>query len=375
MLSSARPSRNRARLSQNSSMLRSSTRPLDHDVWGVMMRFGRVPERRVGRQRLFPERVQDGAADGAVAQRPEQGPLVDEPPRATLMSQAPGFIRASVRASMRFVGVASSAAAPGPPCRSRPAAPAAGRGSRIRSMPSRGPARRAIAAVGIAPGGDDARAEGQRQPGHGAPDGPEADDAHRDCRHLRAGSGCQVRSRWSSSSWGSRRMMARIIISTYSAMGSEKTPRALVMIRPRPAAAGVSTRSTPGRRGVDPGEPGAARQDALEGRRRQRPAEHHLDVVERAVARAPRARRSRVGRRAQRRGCAPGPPRGSAPTGWASARWPAGLDRRRGHASAHQVRSRRSARRRDAGVTRSHPGGAVAPSPRSLGSVAGPSHR
>ena len=46
-------------------------------------------------------------------------------------------------------------------------------------------------------------------------------------------SGCHVRSRWSSSSWGSRRLTARIIISTYSAIGRLKTPRALVMTRPR----------------------------------------------------------------------------------------------------------------------------------------------
>ncbi len=60
-----------------------------------------------------------------------------------------------------------------------------------------------------------------------------------------AESGCHVRSRWSSSSSGSRRMVARIIIITYSAMGSEKTPRALVMTSPRLAAAGTSSRSTP----------------------------------------------------------------------------------------------------------------------------------
>ncbi len=60
-----------------------------------------------------------------------------------------------------------------------------------------------------------------------------------------ADSGCQVRSRCSSSSWGRRRMMASIIISTYSAMGSENTPLALVISKPRSDAAGMSTRSTP----------------------------------------------------------------------------------------------------------------------------------
>ena len=58
-------------------------------------------------------------------------------------------------------------------------------------------------------------------------------------------SGCQVRSRCSSSSPGNRRLMASTIIITYSAIGREKTPRALVIVRPRASAPGVRTRSTP----------------------------------------------------------------------------------------------------------------------------------
>ncbi len=58
-------------------------------------------------------------------------------------------------------------------------------------------------------------------------------------------SGCQVRSRCSSSSWGRRRAMARHIITTYSAIGRLKTPRALVTVSPRSRTAGVATRSTP----------------------------------------------------------------------------------------------------------------------------------
>ena len=58
-------------------------------------------------------------------------------------------------------------------------------------------------------------------------------------------SGCHVRSRWSSSSCGSRRLTDRIIISTYSAIGRLKTPRALVTTTPRSSAAGVRARSTP----------------------------------------------------------------------------------------------------------------------------------
>ena len=58
-------------------------------------------------------------------------------------------------------------------------------------------------------------------------------------------SGCHVRSRCSSRSPGSRRLTARIIIATYSAIGRENTPRAFVITRPRSRAAGVSARSTP----------------------------------------------------------------------------------------------------------------------------------
>ena len=59
-------------------MLRSSTRPLDHDVCGVTIRLGSVVERRVGRQRLVAERVQHRAAQGPSSQGPHEGALVDE---------------------------------------------------------------------------------------------------------------------------------------------------------------------------------------------------------------------------------------------------------------------------------------------------------
>ena len=64
-------------------------------------------------------------------------------------------------------------------------------------------------------------------------------------RSSRDSSGCHVRSACSSRSWGRRRDTARIISITYSAIGRENTPRALVMIKPRSRLAGVRTRSTP----------------------------------------------------------------------------------------------------------------------------------
>ena len=98
-------------------------------------------------------------------------------------------------------------------------------------------------------------------------------------------SGCHVRSRCSSRSWGSRRLMARIIMSTYSAIGRLKTPRAFVMTRPRDRPAGVRTRSTPAepngpRQGSVPGE------QSVERVRGEPTAEQDLDVVERPVGQA-----------------------------------------------------------------------------------------
>ena len=136
------------------------------------------------------------------------------------------------------------------------------------------------------------------------------------------GSGCQVRSRCSSSSCGSRRATARTIISTYSAMGRLKTPRALVMTRPRSRACRGQDALDAGRRRVDPAQVRAARQQAVE------------DAAP-AAARAGSPRRRRAPRR---RGPPARPPRSgcpgaaarmrsrsagrSAPRGWASGRWP-----------------------------------------------------
>ena len=99
-------------------------------------------------------------------------------------------------------------------------------------------------------------------------------------------SGCQVRSRCSSRSCGSRRDTARIIINTYSAIGRLNTPRALVTIRPRSAR---SRRQRP----LDPdvaewthASSRRSRKQSVEGVGVEPAAEHDLDVVERAVGQA-----------------------------------------------------------------------------------------
>ena len=58
-------------------------------------------------------------------------------------------------------------------------------------------------------------------------------------------SGCHVRSRCSSRSCGRRRAIASDIITTYSAIGRLKTPRAFVTVSPRSRTTDVVTRSTP----------------------------------------------------------------------------------------------------------------------------------
>ena len=188
-------------------------------------------------------------------------------------------------------------------------------------------------------------------------------------------SGCHVRSRWSSRSWGSRRLTARIIIRTYSAIGRLNTPRALVTTRPRSRAAGVSARSTP-----DVAEWTQARlrrpgQQPVERVGAEPAAQHDLDVVERAVGEAldrdghePRAR-------APRPGSARGRASGSAPTGSGSGRWPSGAPpgpATRAGAGRVRGRSPSAARRRRRGpgaIQRS--GASISPS---RGSVSGPSH-
>ena len=113
-------------------------------------------------------------------------------------------------------------------------------------------------------------------------------------------SGCQVRSRWSSSSWGRRRLTARIIIRTYSAMGWLKTPRALVTTRPRSGPGRSQDPLDPGRGGMDPGQARRPGQQPVERLGRQESTQEHLDVVERTVGQALDRDRHQAGARGGR---------------------------------------------------------------------------
>ena len=127
-------------------------------------------------------------------------------------------------------------------------------------------------------------------------------------------SGCHVRSRCSSRSWGSRRLTARIIIRTYSAIGLEKTPRAFVMTSPRSRPAGVRTRSTPA-----DAEWTHARRGARARRRSKASAESQPRSSTSTSSSGPSARPSvetlTIVPPAPRRGSARGRGRGSGPRG------------------------------------------------------------
>ncbi len=163
-------------------------------------------------------------------------------PRATLTSHADRFMRASTRSSTRssVSGVrgtvritksdaaTTSPKASGPPS-STPAASGGSSGRRdpVRRVPRiRGPNGSASSAIA--------------RPMLPKPMMPRVVS-----RSSRPSSGCQVRSAASSRSCGRRRFTASTIISTYSAIGRLKTPRAFVIVRPRVCPAGVRRRSMP----------------------------------------------------------------------------------------------------------------------------------
>ncbi len=190
-------------------MLRSSTRPLDQRRVRRDDDVGEVVERRVRRQRLVAECVQDGAADAALGRARSRARSSTRRPRATLMSQAPGFIAAKAASSKRssVSGVRGSA-------RTTKSVAASSSGSALGWQDARACRRRrsAASAARRPRGGPRSpppcvgawRPPGSRTP---TPAPPPRDRSSRGLRcptvmsrSSRASSGCQVRSRWSSSS-------------------------------------------------------------------------------------------------------------------------------------------------------------------------------
>ena len=258
---------------------------------GVRITFGSVPVREAVRQRLVAERVEGGAADAVVAQRPDQRGVVDEP--AARHVDQPGVAlhrrrarpRRSCPRSRGVRGAASTTMSDSASRSWRPSGPdeAIDRGST-------GSRRRhdARAAGALAAGARGRRRMAMtRAPERGseARDGlPERAVARR-CRSSasrssRPSSGCQVRSCWSSGGCGRCRLTARIMSRTCSAIGREKTPRAFVTSTSRAKGGGRQRALHAGRRGMDPGEVRRPREQAVERLGDQPAAKEHLDVVD-----------------------------------------------------------------------------------------------
>ena len=265
------------------------------------MMLGVVVELRVGRQRLLAERVEDRAAQRAVAHRADERALVDQraardvdEPRARLrVREHLASLNRSVRVRRQRQRQDDEVAL------RHELRQAIGRQHLDRCRSTRLRPMHPPRACGgwRSPGCRTSRASSAtRRPIEPRPTTPTVTSLI-----SRPSSGCHVLSRCSSSSCGSRRLTARIIISTYSAIGSLNTPRALVIARPRSSAAGRQHAFDAGRRRMDPLQLRAARPGA--GRRR-RPAAGRAAAPRRRRGRrrrGPRARRSPAGCPGRRR--------------------------------------------------------------------------
>ena len=144
----------------------------------------------------------------------------------------------------------------------------------------------AVARLGSAARRDHPAAERGRERADRPPDRPEPDDARPSRRAARRLQRLPGPLALELEQLRQPPAAARIIIITYSAIGREKTPRAFVITSAALADAGVSTRSTPAVAEWTQRRRGRAGEDPVERVGRQAAAEHHLDVVERAVGEA-----------------------------------------------------------------------------------------
>ena len=294
-LRSGSPRAKRRRLSQKSSMLRSRTRAARPRRVGRDDDVRQVVEGRCRRQRLVAEGVEHGAADAPLAQRAEQRPFVDEPAAGDVDEPGAGLHRRERRVVDHALGLGrerrgeddevrlGEQLAAAPPGRRR--APAAAR-------------REVVAVVGAGvvvgrsprPDGGASRRPGSRRPWRAPPPRGRSSRSptmptvtSRSSRPRAAATSARAAARGAA---GSRRLTARIIIRTYSAIGRMKTPRALVTTMPRSRAAGVSARSTPDVAEWTQARRGARARSRSNASRAKPAAEHDLDVVERAVGEA-----------------------------------------------------------------------------------------
>ncbi len=205
-------------------------------------------------------------------------------PRATLMSQAPGFICARRRASMSLSVVLVRGRAS---TTKSEAASSSGSWSweRMRSRPS-GMGSPTIAAVRVAPGGDDRAPKAMASRATARPMEPRPTMPTVTCRQLASRQrlpgalALQLQELGQPAHDGQdhhQRVLGDGLAEDAAGVGDGQ------------AAAGGLRRQQAlhaGRGGVHPGQPGAAGQEAVEAGRRHGAAQQHLDVVERAVGEA-----------------------------------------------------------------------------------------
>ena len=265
-------------------MLRSMTRPLDHDVCGVMMRPGASHRGERGRQRLLPERVEDGATELAAAQRTEQGCLVDEAAAGHVDEPGTRLHLGQAAGIHELVGGGRE--------RQGQDHEVSGR-QQLRKLVMRedlvealGDGLSDVEAPGITPCGDDPSPERDSQACHGPTDGAEPDDADRDLAQLARRQRLpgalalqlhELRQPPHDGQDHHHRVLGDGLAEDAAGVGDDEVASGRL---------GRQEALDPGGRGVHPGQSRAAGQEAIEARGRHRPAQQHLDIVERAVGEA-----------------------------------------------------------------------------------------
>src|SRR3954452_25057771 len=265
-----------------------------------------VVERRRFRQRLIAERVEDGASEMAILERPDQGALIDEPPardvdqpgarldhRQRVRVDHPlglGRERRSVHDELGLCQPLRECLATAPSVEHAFA-------ERPRLVVR---AERRPFGVSSPTDRDDTATEGGRESTHRAADGPEPDDADGDVAQL-----------------GTLERLPRALALQLEQLreppaDGEDHHQDVFGDRPAEHAARIrdDDAALPGRWGersldargrrVDPRQPRSTNKDAIEGLRAEPAAKHHLDFVERPVGQTlhrdgddPRARRRR----------------------------------------------------------------------------------
>ena len=253
-------------------------------------------ERRIGRQRLVVEGVEDGAAKRPVVEGPEQRPFVDEAAARDVDEPRPGLdhreglgvdhlagLGRQRRGQDDEVGLGEELRQASPVRRRGPASARRTSGPRHPRPRRSGSSCRRRSAGGPPRPDTRTRSRAPRPPGRSNP-GPTIPTVT--SRSSAPSSGCHVRSRWSSRSWGSLRLTEQ---DHHQDVLGDRPAEDAASVGHDQAAFARGRRQRPvharGRR-VDPRQVRRADQQAIEGVGGQPAPEHDLDIVERAVGQA-----------------------------------------------------------------------------------------